>query len=121
VLIRPDDARSLDGAIGSLQPHGRFVLALLAIGNDGTAPARPPIDLFTLVDAQGHRYQPLPAASTEYLNSYSRGEHGDLSMEDPIPSDGGNKSVPIIFDVPATARGLYLLIGDGSAGWAIGE
>jgi hypothetical protein len=40
-------------------------------------------------------------------------------MEDPIPSDGGNKSVPLIFDVPPSARPLYLLVGDSSAGWPI--
>jgi hypothetical protein len=121
VLIRPDYARPLDGAIGSLRPRGRFVLALMAVANDGAAPARIPIDLFALVDSQGNRYSPLPAVSTEYLNSYSRGQRGDLSMEDLIPSDGGNKSVPVIFDVPLSARDLYLLVGDSGAGWVIGQ
>jgi hypothetical protein len=119
ILIRPEDAVVLDGSIGSFQPSGRFVLALLAIGNDGQAPARLPDDLFALVDGSGKRYAPLPQVSTAYLNTYGRGQHGDLSMEDPIPSDGGNKSVPLIFDVPPSARPLYLLVGDSSVGWPI--
>ncbi len=119
ILIRPGDAVALDGSIGSFQPSGRFVLALLAIGNDGQAPARLPDDLFALVDGSGKRYAPLPQISTAYLNTYGRGQHGDLSMEDPIPSDGGNKSVPLIFDVPPSARPLYLLVGDSPVGWPI--
>jgi hypothetical protein len=120
ILIRPQDAVVLDGSIGSLQPSGRFVLALIAVGNDGQAPARLPDDLFTLVDGAGNRYAPLPQISTAYLNTYGRGQRGDLSMEDPIPSDGGNKSVPLIFDVPPSARPLYLLVGDSPVGWSIG-
>jgi len=119
ILIRPEDAVVLDGSIGSFQPNGRFVLALVAIGNDGQAPARLPDDLFALVDGSGKRYAPLPKISTAYLNTYGRGQHGDLSLEDPIPSDGGNKSVPLIFDVPPSARPLYLLVGDSSVGWPI--
>jgi hypothetical protein len=119
ILIRPEDAVALEGSIGSFQPNGQFVLALLAIGNDGPMPARLPDDLFVLVDGSGKRYAPLPQISTAYLNAYGRGQHGDLSMEDPIPSDGGNKSVPLIFDVPPGARPLYLLVGDSAVGWSI--
>ena len=119
ILIRPEDALALDGSIGAFQPSGRFVLALLAIGNDGQAPARLPDDLFMLVDGSGKRYAPLPQLSTAYLTTYGRGQHGDLSMEDPIPSDGGNKSVPLIFDVPPSARPLYLLVGNSPRGWPI--
>jgi hypothetical protein len=119
ILIRPEDAVALDGSIGSFQPNGRFVLALLAIGNDGPAPAHLSEDLFVLVDGSGKRYAPLPQISTAYLNAYGRGQHGDLSMEDMIPSDGGNKSVPLIFDVPPSARPLYLLVGDSPLGWPI--
>jgi hypothetical protein len=95
------------------------VLALLAIGNDGPAPAHLPNDLFVLVDGTGKHYAPLPQISTAYLNTYGRGQHGDLSMEDMIPADGGNKSVPLIFDVPPSARPLYLLVGNSSLGWPI--
>jgi hypothetical protein len=119
ILMRPQDAVALDGSIGSFQPRGRFVLALVAVGNDGQAPARLPDDLFVLVDGAGTRYSPLPHISTAYLNSYGRGQHGDLSMEDPIPPDGGNKSVPLIFDVPPNARPLYLLAGDSQVGWPV--
>jgi hypothetical protein len=111
----------LDGGIGSFQPRGRFVLALVAVGNDGQAAARLPTGLFTLIDGAGNRYTPLPPLSTAFLNSYGRGQHGDLSMEDSIPADGGNKSVPLIFDVPASARLLYLLVGDSEDGWPVGQ
>jgi tetratricopeptide repeat protein len=120
-LLRPDYAVLLDGAIGTLQPRGRFALALIAIGNDGAAPARIPTDLFTLQDRQGNRYQPLPNASTAYLNTYGRGQRGDLSMEEDIPPGGGNVSVPLIFDVPPNARDLTLHVGGQSLGWAIGS
>jgi hypothetical protein len=118
-LLRPADALPLDGSIDPFQPRGRFVLALVAIGNDGPAPALVPIDLFALVDQAGTRYPPLPAISTAYLNAYGRGQRGDLSMEDPIPADGGNKSVPLIFDVPESARTLYLVVKDSDAGWPV--
>jgi hypothetical protein len=121
ILLRPEDAVVLEGSIGSLQPSGRFVLALVAVGNDGPAPARLPADLFALVDGAGVRYAPLPLASTAFLNSYGRGQHGDLSMEDPIPADGGIKSVPLIFDVPGSARSLYLVVGDSPVGWPVGQ
>jgi len=119
ILIRPEDAVALDGSIGSFQPSGRFVLALLAISNNGQAPARLPNDLFALVDGSGKHYAPLSQLSTAYLTTYGRGQHGDLSMEDLLPADGGNKSVPLIFDVPPSARPLYLLVGDSAVGWQI--
>jgi len=119
VLLRPDYAVLLDGSIDTFQPRGRFVLALVAIGNDGLAPAPVPIDLLALVDQTGTRYPPLPAVSTAYLKAYGRGQRGDLSMEDPIPADGGNKSVPLIFDVPERARDLYLVVKDSDAGWPV--
>jgi hypothetical protein len=119
VLLRPADALPLDGSIDTFEPRGRFVLALMAIGNDGSAPAAIPIDLFALVDQAGTRYPPLPAVSTAYLSAYGRGQRGDLSMEDPIPADGGNKSVPLIFDVPEQARDLYLMVEDSDAGWPV--
>jgi hypothetical protein len=119
-LLRPDYAVLIDGAIGTLQPRGRFVLALLAVGNDGAAPARIPVDLFSLVDSQGNRYPPTPAASTTFLVTYGRGQRGELSMEELIPAGGGNISVPLIFDVPPNARGLTLRVGDAQMGWLVG-
>jgi hypothetical protein len=119
-LLRPDYAVLLDGAIGALQPRGRFVLALVVVGNDGAAPARIPANLFSLVDSQGNRYQPVPAASTAFLAAYGRGQRGDLSVEEEVPSGGGNVSVPLIFDVPPNARGLTLRVGDAPVGWPVG-
>jgi hypothetical protein len=119
-LLRPEYAVLLDGAIGALQPRGRFVLALVVVGNESVAPARIPADLFSLVDGQGNRYRPVPAASTAFLTTYGRGQRGDLSMEEQIPAGGGNVSVPLIFDVPPNARGLTLHVGSASMGWPVG-
>jgi hypothetical protein len=119
-LLRPDYALVLEGAIGALQPRGRFVLALMAVSNDGSAPARIPDALFTIHDRQGNRYTPVPTASTIYLDTYGRGQRGELSLEEELPPGGGLVSVPIIFDVPLDARGLTLHIGDQAAGWPIG-
>jgi hypothetical protein len=119
VLIRPSDAVLLDGSIGTAQPRGRFLLVLLAIGNDGSTPASIPGDLFAVLDRAGTRYTPLPAMSTAYLDAYGRGVRGDLSLEDTIPPDGSNRSVPLIFDVPAGATDLSLVVKGQAKGWAI--
>jgi hypothetical protein len=121
VLLRPEYAVRLDGSIGALQPSGRFVLALVAVANDGPAATPVPVDLFAVIDGEGRRYLALPAASTAYLDAYGRGQRGDLSMEDAIPADGGIKSVPLIFDIPEGAQDLYLVVGDSDAGWPIGQ
>jgi hypothetical protein len=118
-LLRPEDALLLDGSIGSLQPQGRFVLALLAVGNMGDLPSRIPDGLIALQDEQGHRYTPLPSASTTYLATYGRGQAGDVSYDEPIPIDAGNLSVPIIFDVPPGTRGLQLVVGKAPMGWSV--
>lgn len=120
-LLRPEDAVLVDGSIGAFQPAGRFLLALVAIGNDGTAPARIPPDLLVLVDRAGKRYPANPAISSAYLAAYGRGQHGDLSMEEAIPADGGNKSIPLIFDVPPDARDLRLLVQGAPASWPVGR
>lgn len=120
-LLRPEDAVMVDGSIGTIQPRGRFVLALLAIGNSGNTPERIPTDLIVLADSAGQRYTAQPALSTAYLSTYGRGQHGDLGMEDLLPPDGSNKSVPILFDVPLNARGLRLLVQGTPDGWPIGQ
>ena len=117
-LLRPTYATMLNGSIGALQPQGRFVLALMSVANSG-APQPIPENLFTLVDGQGRRYQPVPAASTAYIQTYGQAQAGDFSMEQPIP--GGNRtwSVPIIFDVPSGVQSLTLQVGDTLPGWAV--
>jgi len=118
-LLRPEHTLLLDGSIGTLQPQGRFVLALLAIGNTGDAPGRIPDGLIALQDDRGNRYAPMPSASTTYLATYGRGQSGDVSFDEPLPADAGNLSVPIIFDVPPDARGLQIVVGNDSTGWAV--
>jgi hypothetical protein len=62
----------------------------------------------------------VPTASTVYLNTYGRGQRGDLSLEEEIPPGGGNVSVPLIFDVLADARDLRLYVAGEPLGWAVG-
>jgi hypothetical protein len=120
-LLQPDHAVILDGAIGSLQPRGRFVLVLIAISNSGANPSRIPDTLFTLRDAMGNSYPALADASTTYLDTYGRGQRGDLSSAEEIPAGGGLVSVPLIFDVPETSRKLSLHMGNEPLGWPIGD
>jgi len=120
-LLRPDYAVPIDGSIGTLQPKGRFVLALVAVSNAGQSAARLPADLFALADDRGQHYLALSAASTIYLNTYGRGQRGDLSMEEDIPPSGGIYSVPLIFDVPTSATGLTLHVGTMPAGWLVSD
>lgn len=117
-LLRPAYATMLNGSIAALQPQGRFVLALMSVANSG-APQPIPENLFMLVDDQGRRYQPIPAASTAYIQTYGQAQAGDFSMEQPIP--GGNRtwSVPIIFDVPVSVQSLTLQVGDTLPGWPV--
>jgi hypothetical protein len=120
-LLRPDYAVPLDSSIGTLQPKGRFVLALVAVSNTSQAAARLPAGLFALTDDRSHRYLASSAASTLYLNTYGRGQRGDLSMEEDIPPNGGIYSVPLIFDVPISAAGLTLHVGTMPAGWLVSD
>lgn len=107
-LLRPDHTVVLNGPIGSRQPNGRFVLALVAVGNGGAAAALAPPELFVLIDDQGVRYRPEPGLSTLYLETFGRGRYGDFSLDESIPAGIGQVSVPVIFDVPVDARGLSL-------------
>lgn len=118
-LLRPDHAVVLNGPIGSQQPNGRFVLALVAVGNSGGAATPAPPELFVLIDDQGARYLPEPGLSTLYLETFGRGRYGDFSLDEAIPAGVGQVSVPVIFDVPVDARGLTLHLGDSVAGWPV--
>jgi hypothetical protein len=118
-LLRPDHAVVLNGPIGSRQPNGRFILALVAVGNGGATAAVAPETLFALVDHRGNRYLPEPALSTLYLETFGRGVYGDFSLGEAIPTGIGQVSVPVIFEVPVDARGLSLHLGDSVAGWPV--
>lgn len=115
-LARSDHFLMLEGAIGERQPRGRFVLALVSLANTEAQERTPSKDLFVLIDDAGRRYAADPALSSSYLDTYGRGLRGDLSLEDPLPVGGGYYSVPILFDVPQSARGLRLALGDGTDG-----
>jgi hypothetical protein len=118
-LLRPDYALLLDGAIGELQPNGRFVLALMAVSNGAAEPRTLPADLFTLTDNLQRTYTPLPNASTIYLATYGQ-EYGDQALEDPFAAQSGMLSIPLLFDVPPDATGFTLTLrGAGGPGWPI--
>jgi hypothetical protein len=117
-LLRPDYALILDGAIGELQPNGRFVLALMAVSNGAAEPRTLPADLFNLTDSLQRRYAPLPNASSIYLATYGR-EYGDQTLEEPFAAQSGMLSIPLIFDVPPDADGLMLTLRGSGPGWPI--
>ena len=122
VLVRPDYALPLDGAIGDLQPTGQFVLTVVSVSNNSPTPRVIPPELFVLVDSAGRSFIPVPGASSAYLALYERGQRGDLALEDGFEPVVGLFSVPIIFDVPRDATGLRLTVrGAGPAGWPVGE
>lgn len=121
-LLRPDYALVLDGAIGDVQPQGRFVLALIAVRNGSSTARSIPGDMFVLFDGQGRSYLPAPGVSSVYLNLFERGQRGDLALEDTFPANSGIVSVPLIFDVSPDAQGLLLtLAGDRDQGWLIAD
>ncbi|RRR72752.1 MAG: DUF4352 domain-containing protein [Candidatus Viridilinea halotolerans] len=120
-LLQPDYALFLDGALGDWQPEGRFVLAVVALSNNSSAPRYVPPAFFQLIDRDGYRYSPLPGASSAYLALFERGQRGDLALEDRFAAQSGMLSVPLLFDVPRAATGLRLTTpATGSAGWPIG-
>ncbi len=119
-LLRPEHAQVFSESLGDIPANGRFALAVLAVGNTEPEPRRIPADLFHLIDNQGRLYRPIEGASTAYLATYGRGEHGDLALEDAIPAGGSMFSVPLIFDVARDATGLVLTVGQGyESGWEI--
>ncbi len=120
-LSRPNYVQFLDGAIGDMQPGGRFVMALLTVGNRAEAPRSIPPDLFLLIDAQGRSYRALAPASRTYLQIYGP-SHGDLAIDDPLPPGGSLYSIPLIFDVSSDATDLILTIGQQAGqGWRVLE
>jgi hypothetical protein len=118
-LLRPEDMLLLDGSIGTLQPKGRFALALVAVANGGALAETLPAGLISIVDAAGNRYEPALEASDAYLNTYGRGQVGDLSLREAIPPGAGNVSIPLIFDIPVGARDLYLVVSGDNKGWRL--
>ena len=118
-VLDSQHVRELAGSIGpTLQPSGRFVLALVTVSNRSSRPARLPHDLLALFDQDRRRYLARPGASTVYLETYGRGRFGDFSAEDLLPPSG-NLSVPLIFDVPQDTGVLNLRVGAANAGWSV--
>ncbi|NJO05265.1 MAG: hypothetical protein HC876_06920 [Chloroflexaceae bacterium] len=107
--------------VGNVQPQqGRLVVVLTFVANRSGTTQSVPSDFFVLKDAQGRVYNPIPSASTAYLNAFGRGVAADLSQEDPVPADGITRSVPIVFDVPPDATDLQFFARSNPAqGWVV--
>lgn len=118
-LLRPEDAVFVQGDLGHIQTEGQFLIVLMTVSNGSAEAIQMPANLITLLDSEQNRYKALPRASTVYLDSYGRGQYGDLSMEELIPPGGGNVSIPLIFDVPITANDFHLYMEGVDAAWPI--
>lgn len=118
ILLRPSYTQVLRGAVGPIQPAGKFVLVLLSVGNRQYTPRRIPPGMFILTDQQGRAYRTVTGASTTYLATYGRGQRGDLALEDPIPPHG-MYSVPLLFDVPTDTADLLLMTVGSNEAWPI--
>jgi hypothetical protein len=122
-FAQPEYANYFIGDFGQLQTdQGRIVIVLVrAVNRTGQAQPLPP-DFFVLKDAQGRIYEPMPEASTAYINLFGRGPAGaaDLSHEDQIPADGLTRSLPLIFDVAPDATDLVLFArSNPDQGWLV--
>jgi hypothetical protein len=121
-FVNPQYATFIVGNFGPLQPQqGRTVVVLVQVANIEGQPEALPQSYFVLKDAQGRVYEPQPQASTMYLSMFGgRGVAADLSQEDPIPSDGLTRSMPLVFDVPADASDLVLFArSNPGQGWLV--
>ena len=117
-LLREEDVVVVREAIGSLEPDGQFLIVLMTVNNGNSNAVRVPANLITLLDGDQNRYKALPQVSTVYLDTYGRGQYGDLSIEELMPP-GGNVSVPLIFDIPKTADNFQLYMEGVEAAWPI--
>jgi hypothetical protein len=119
-LGRPEHAQVLNQAPEGITVQGQFAVVVPAVSNTGDTPRQMPPDLFALVDQQGRLYRPLEGASTAYLQTYGRGQYGDLALEDVVPAGGGRFSVPLLFDIAPDATNLVLTMGPrAQQGWQV--
>ncbi len=116
-LLRPNDVVVIDGALGTIQPTGQMLIALLAVSNESARSRILPRDLFAIEDDAGQRHFPIPDASTRYLDLFGRGLYGDLALEEPFAPHSGLRSIPILFDLPLNRAPVRLLVGD--EGWIV--
>jgi hypothetical protein len=117
-VLRASDVVWFDGAIDGRDARGRYAVALVIIINNGDASIVPGT-LFSAIDAQGRRYRAEVGLSRAYLDAFGRGVRGDISLAEVIPGAGVSVSVPVVFDVPADAGGVRVVIGDDDAGWQV--
>ncbi len=120
IFAQPTFATPIIGGLGNAQPDGRFVVVLALVSNNTGQPQSVPQDFFVLKDAQGRVYEARPELSSAYINQFGRGIAADLSQEDQFPSDGLQRSVPIVFDVEPDATELkFFARGNPDQGWLV--
>jgi hypothetical protein len=120
IFAQPTFATPIIGGLGNAQPDGRFVVVLALVTNTTGQPQNVPRDFFVLKDAQGRVYEARPELSTAYINQFGRGIAADLSQEDQVPSDGLQRSVPIVFDVEPDATELkFFARSNPDQGWLV--
>lgn len=120
IFAQPTFATPIIGGLGNAQPDGRFVVVLALVNNNTGQPQNVPPNFFVLKDAQGRVYEARPELSTAYINQFGRGIAADLSQEDQVPSDGLQRSVPIVFDVEPDATELkFFARSNPDQGWLV--
>jgi hypothetical protein len=109
-------------SIGDYRPSGRFVVALIIVGNRGESSKALPEDFFVLQDSQGRLYHSIPEISRAYVQ---RGINADYNEMDVIPSFELTKhdySIALVFDVSLDSKELIIMSRNHTEkGWIILE
>jgi hypothetical protein len=102
------------GSYGGGPPsRGQYQIVLMAVANNGGAPAPIPDGFFVLKDAQGRVYDFNRAASVDYFTRFGgAGQAADIGADAQVPNNNSLTSVPLLFDVPPDAANLVLLSRD---------
>jgi hypothetical protein len=102
------------GSYGGGPPsRGQYQIVLMAVANNGGAPAPIPDGFFVLKDAQGRVYDFNRAASVDYFTRFGgAGKAADIGADAQVPNNNSLTSVPLLFDVAPDATNLVLLSRD---------
>jgi hypothetical protein len=102
---------------GGFTAQGNYIHVLAVVANNTGTDQPLPANFFALKDAQGNVYPAQPQVSSALVQ---RGVNADKGMEDPIPANGVQTSVYLVFDVPSGAQNLTLFAaGNNGQGWLV--
>jgi hypothetical protein len=93
--------------IGVATPRGVYLIVQLAVTNRGSNGAQLFPSGFSIVDAAGNSYVPLPSTSGVSTNSQNVSSSYIWASSYPV---GRAVGTPLIFDINPSARGLMLVI-----------